>query len=99
MAPSDAKASVRATNVRVMLGVKDSLIDDGSGILTNAAENVLRLAESGQSRWKQAIRARRANWMLIPQQLPAHLLRKDSDVSPKDFLLSYALDDCKDLVY
>jgi hypothetical protein len=92
--PSEIKASVRATDIRVTLGVKDALIEDSSTILSSAASRISHLVANGQTRWEQAIRARSTNWTLLPQLPSPNALRRMEDSVAKDFLLSYALDDC-----
>lgn len=99
MAPSEPKASIRATDVRVTVGVKDALVEDTSNILSQASSRVANRVEASQLRWAQAIRARRAHWALLPQrQAPAPqqspFLRRDDSALPRNFLISFALEDC-----
>lgn len=99
MAPSEPKASIRATDVRVTLGVKDALVEDASKILSQASSKVEDLVEGSQIRWEQAIQARRAHWALLPQrQAPiaqqSPFFRRDDSALPRNFLISVALEDC-----
>ncbi|KAF8308159.1 hypothetical protein DL93DRAFT_2087315 [Clavulina sp. PMI_390] len=95
MEPSEPKTSVQATNVRVMLGTKDALVDSASDTLFRAATTIATRTENSEDRWVQAIQARRAHWTLLPQRLPLppHLAGRQDSSLPRNFLVSFALED------
>lgn len=102
MAPSEQKASIRATNVRVALGVKDALVEDAAVVLSQASSSIANRVEGSEMRWAQAIQARRAHWALLPQRQAAAphqspFFRRDDSALPRNFLISFALEDCMSL--
>lgn len=97
---ADIKPSIKAVNVQVTLGVKDQLIEDASNILSRASENIESIASGSRGRWEQAIRARSSHWGLLPQRpnIVPFSSRRVENTLPKNFLISYGLDDCSYLL-
>jgi hypothetical protein len=95
MDPSEQKTSIRSTNVRVALGVKDSAIETATTVLSRASSDISGLVLRDQQRWEQAIRARQAHWSMVPQhQLPTQHSRRDDSAIPRNFLISFSLEEC-----
>ena len=99
MAPSEQKMSIRSTNVRVALGVKDSSTEAATAILSRASSDISSLVVKDQQRWEQAMRARQAHWGMLPyhQGTTSHqspFFRRDENAIPRNFLISFALEEC-----
>lgn len=95
MASPEQKISIRSTNVRVTLGVKDSAIETATTVLSRASSDISSFVIRDQHRWEQAIRARRAHWSMVPQHqaLTPHF-RRDESAIPRNFLISFSLEEC-----
>lgn len=90
--------SVQAFNAQLTIGGKDEALRKAAAVFRSAAESMERGRIRGERYWVDALKIRRANWGLIPAPLPfGSATGKGADKTSKDFLISYGLEECKNI--
>lgn len=92
----DPISALQAFNSQLAVGGKDKSLRKSSEAFKSAAISMRRALASGERYWTDALRARNANWALVPAPLPQGWnARRSSDNHAKDICISYGLENCR----
>jgi mediator of RNA polymerase II transcription subunit 17, fungi type len=85
--------SVQAFNSQLTVGGKDEAIRKSAAAFKSASTSMRRALASGERYWKDALRARNANWAILaaPQPFGA-MTRRATDNNAIDICISYGLE-------
>lgn len=87
--------SMQAYNAQLTLGWKDESLRKSSSAFKEAASSMKRALASGERYWSDALKARNANWALVPAPFPGEFTsRRSTDNLAKDICISYGLENC-----
>ena len=87
--------SMQAYNAQLTLGWKDESLRKSSEAFKDAASSMKRALASGERYWSDALKARNANWALVPAPFPGEFTsRRSTDNLAKDICISYGLENC-----
>ena len=87
--------SMQAYNAQLTLGWKDESLRESSNAFKEAASSMKRALASGERYWSDALKARNANWALVPAPFPGEFTsRRSTDNLAKDICISYGLENC-----
>ena len=87
--------SMQAYNAQLTLGWKDESLRKSSNAFMEAALSMKRALASGERYWSDALKARNANWALVPAPFPGEFTsRRSTDNLAKDICISYGLENC-----
>jgi mediator of RNA polymerase II transcription subunit 17 len=86
---------MQAYNAQLTLGWKDESLRKSSNAFKEAASSMKRALASGERYWSDALKARNANWALVPAPFPGEFTsRRSTDNLAKDICISYGLENC-----
>ncbi|EJD52537.1 hypothetical protein AURDEDRAFT_181116 [Auricularia subglabra TFB-10046 SS5] len=86
--------SVQLFNSQLTLGSKDQALRKASDVLRDAAESMERNRKRDEAYWVNGLKARAANWTLVPAPLPPGApVGKNSDRTARDFAISFGLEE------
>ncbi|THH19874.1 hypothetical protein EW146_g1392 [Bondarzewia mesenterica] len=86
--------SVQSFNAQLVVGGKDEALRKAADLFRSAADSIERGRHLGERYWMDSLKVRRRNWGLIPAPLPFGApVRRGSDRTTKDFLISFGLEE------
>lgn len=87
--------SVDAFDAQLAVGGKDESLRKAASLLKSAASGIERGRAENEQYWSDALKIRRANWVLTPAPLPFGApTGRGADRNCTDFLISYGLEEC-----
>lgn len=90
--------SAKAFDAQLVIGMKDEALRKAVSIFDAAATRLENSQKRGEKYWVNALKIRKGNWRLIPSPLPpGSFVGKGADRTSKDFLVSYGLEECKQI--
>jgi mediator of RNA polymerase II transcription subunit 17 len=85
--------SMQAFNLQLSVGGKDEALRKSASAFKSASQSMRRALASGERYWTDALRARNANWVLVPAPLPfGAMTRRSTDSNAMDLCISYGLE-------
>lgn len=88
--------SMMAYNAQLVVGGKDEAIRKSATAFKTAAVSMKRALSSAERYWTDALRARNANWTIVPAPLPFDgMTRRSADNNAMDICIFYGLEYCK----